>query len=365
LLLKDLPKQNNDRYASADELRKALDHAPSVSQPRGDGDGLVGKRRHSDRIDPSQSGPELQLKREDIDQYERGLKRRRWMGLLLLPLAAIGAAGAFVWMRHDRERPRDVEQEPNNTPAQANLIGNDRVVRGHIGKCLSPEESDRDFYRFKIEKAPYVLHVDLTGIPNMDLKMEVFDPSGKRIAEEDDLGPGESEDLPDVRLAEQGEYFIAVREVWVSGKPATENQTDWYTLNARFQPLRASQEAEPNDQASQAIPLQLGEPMRGFAGKANDVDYYAARGEGGGILSGSVSAIDGVDLKITVGNKVFDGGGHGAAESFDGVPWPAGAPAPLIIVERKDGKPDATGRWHGLVGLDAPYSLNVRLTAKR
>jgi serine/threonine-protein kinase len=360
-----MAKDRNERYGSADELRKALEHAPSLSQsqPRGDADALVGKRRHSDRIDPSGSGPELQLKREDIDQYERGLKRRRWVGLMLLPLAALGAAGAFVYLRHDREQPRDIEQEPNNTPAQANLVGNDHVVRGHIGKCLSPEESDRDFYRFKIDSAPYVLHVDLTGIPKMDLKMEVFDPTGKKIAEEDDLGPGESEDLPDVRLDSVGEYFIGVREVWVAGKPATENETDWYTLNARFQPLQASQEAEPNDTPETAIELPLGTPMRGFAGKANDIDYYKPRAEGGGVLSGSLSAIDGVDLKLIVGGKVYDSSGPGGPEAFEGVAWPKGAPPPLIVVERKDGKPDATGRWHGLVGLDAPYSLNVRLTA--
>ena len=52
-------------------------------------------------------------------------------------------------------------------------------------------------------------------------------------------------------------------------------------------------------------------------------------------------------------------------ESFDGVRWPAGAASPVIVVERRDGKPEPTkdgiARWHGLVGLDSPYSLNVRL----
>jgi serine/threonine-protein kinase len=379
-----MAKDRKERYASADELRRALDHAPTISQPIPQD--LVGKRRESDRIDPSTgSGPDVQLKRADVDHYERGLKRRRWLGLLLIPVALACAAGTFLWMRADKERPLDVEQEPNNSPKEANPIGNDQVLRGHIGKCISPEESDRDFFRFKIPRAPYVLHVDLTGLPRIDLKLEVFDPAGKKIAEADDLGPGESEDLPDVRLDEAGEYFIAVREVWVAGRPATENETDWYTITARWQPLGDTQEAEPNDTPAQAEPLPLPSegPMRGFGGRANDVDYYYLRGEGGGKLSGKLTAVDGVDLRIVVlpagsqvgppgplpaGARVFDAGGAGVAESFDGIEWPSGAPSPIVVVERKDGKPDAKdglSRWHGLVGLDAPYSLNVRLTAGR
>jgi len=373
-----MAKDKNTRYGSVDELRRALEHAPSLTSPSQES--LPGKRRESDRIDPSQISPDVQLRRADIDRYERSLKRRRWLGLLLVPVAAACAAGAFVWMRHDQKLPRDVEQEPNNTPVEANLLGNDHLVRGHIGKCISPEESDRDFYHFRVPKGPYVLHVDLTGVPLIDLKLEVFDPVGKKLAEADELGPGESEDLPNIRLDDAGEYFIGVREVWVAGKPATENETDWYTLNARFQPLQPTEESEPDDVPAQALPLPLPSegPMRGFAGRANDVDYYYLRGEGGGTISGSVSAVDGVDLRVVVlpsgtqvgppmpdkllpaGTRIFDGGGAGVAETFDGVAWPAGTASPLVVVERKDGKPDASGRWHGLVGLDVPYSLNVR-----
>jgi hypothetical protein len=64
---------------------------------------------------------------------------------------------------------------------------------------------------------------------------------------------------------------------------------------------------------------------------------------------------------VPPGVRVFDAGGAGAPEAFDGVAWPAGSPSPLIVVERKDGKPDEDGRYRTLVGLEVPYSLNVRL----
>jgi serine/threonine-protein kinase len=374
-------KDRDGRYASVDDLHRAVYQSPPITETS-EPDALGGKRRESDRIDPTGRSPaDSQLRREDIDAYERGLKRRRWVGMALLPVAAICAVVAFALLRVQKAQPLEVEREPNNSAKEANIIGSGQTVRGHIGRCLSPEESDRDFYRFSIGRGPHVLHVDLTGVPKLDLKLEVFDPAGQRVAVADDLGAGESETLPDVRLDGAGEYYISVREVWVAGKPATENDDDWYTLTASWQPLGPNQEAEPNDTPAQATSLAVEEPMRGYAGRANDVDYYYLRGEGGGTLSGSVSGIDGVDLRVVVlpagssagppladgkslppGAKVFDAGGPGAPETFEGIAWAAGAPSPLVVIERKDGKADPSGRIHGLVGLDVPYSLNVRLS---
>jgi hypothetical protein len=302
------------------------------------------------------------------------------LGFVLVPLAAACAVAAFAFLRLDpqeREKPLEVEQEPNNTATQANRIGLGKTVRGQIGRKQNAEESDRDFYKFTVGRGPHVLHVDLTGIPNIDLRLEVFDPQGKKIAEAEDLGPGQSETVPDVRLDGAGEYYVTVRELWVAGRLATENEVDWYTLKAEWEPLTENQGAEPNDTPDHAVPMPLDHPIRAYAGRANDVDYYYLRGAGGGTLSGSVSGIDGVALRVVVlppgstagppgplppGARVFAGGGRGKPVTFDGVAWASGAASPLLVVERLDGKPDPQGRWRDLAGMDVPYSLNVRLT---
>jgi hypothetical protein len=220
-----------------------------------------------------------------------------------------------------------------------------------------------------------VLRVELTGIPTMDLKLELWDRLGKKIAETDAGMVGDGEILPNQRL-EPGDYYVAVKEVWVIGRPATEDFTNWYTLTATWRPLPPNFEAEPDDSPSQAIPLSLDQPTRGYLGRLGDVDCYYLRGEGGGKLEGTLSAVEGVDARIVVlppgavtgppgplpmGSKVFDAGGPGEAEKFEGVAWPAGAPGPIIVVERKDKKPGPDGRRPPLVGLDVPYSLTVRL----
>jgi hypothetical protein len=164
--------------------------------------------------------------------------------------------------------------------------------------------------------------------------------------------------------------------VWVSGRAASEDPVNWYTLTASWKPLGANLEAEPDDSPAQALPLALDQPMRGYLGRLGDVDYYYPRGEGGGKLSGMLSAIEGVDARLVVlppgsqaevagdklppGAKIFDSGGPGQPEKFEGIPWPAGGSGPIVVVERKDKKPDAEGHREPLVGLDVPYSLTVR-----
>jgi serine/threonine-protein kinase len=372
LVMKAMAKDRDQRWRSAEELRAAIEAIPVASDenPR-----PAMARRESDATPLGMSPTAAPLRREDLDAWERSLKRKRWMGLLAIPLLlGVVAAAAIVWVKTSAPRARDVEQEPNDSAAQANWIASERTVRGHIGERITAEKSDTDFYQFNVAQGTWVLRVELTGIPTMDLKLELYDRLGKRIMDSDGGAIGDGEVMPNVRL-EPGDYYIAVREVWVSGRPATEDLVNWYTLTASWKPLDANLEAEPDENPSQALPLSLDQPMRGYLGRLGDVDYYYLRGEGGGTLSATLSAIEGVDARLVVlppgsqagppqplpaGAKVFDAGGPGQPEKFEGVPWPAGGPGPILVVERKDRKPDADGRRAPLVGLDVPYSLTVR-----
>jgi serine/threonine-protein kinase len=372
LVMKAMAKDRDQRWKSADELHAAIEAIPVVS---GEHPRPAVARRESDATPSGLSPTATPLRREDLDAWERSLKRKRWMGLLAIPLLlGVVAAAAIVWVKTSAPHARDIEEEPNDSAAQANWIASERTIRGHIGERITAEKSDTDFFQFNVGQGTWVLRVELTGIPTMDLKLELYDRLGKRIMDSDGGAIGDGEVLPNVRL-DPGDYYIAVREVWVSGRPATEDLVNWYTLTASWKPLDANLEAEPDDNPSQALPLSLDQPMRGYLGRLGDVDYYYLRGEGGGTLSATLSAIEGVDARLVVlppgsqagppqplpmGAKVFDVGGPGQPEKFEGVAWPAGGPGPILVVERKDRKPDADGRRAPLVGLDVPYSLTVR-----
>ena len=383
IIMKAMAKRREERYASADELKAALAEAASspsqklttISQEM---------RRASDRgerSDPSVATPigaAQPLRREDFDAYERSIKRRRWIGLSIVPLGLLLGAGAFVYFAHlDPELAvREYEVEPNNIPAQANAIASGRAIKGQVGKRIGVEESDRDFFRFHVDGGePKVLRAELSGIPNMELMLEVFDGTGKKIAEADNGGVGDGEIIPNLKL-QPGEHYIAVREVWTAGHAATENVSDWYTLTATWKPIEPAHETEPDDVASAALPVATGETMRGTLGRVDDVDYYYVRGEGGGTLSGEVTGVPGADLRVVVlpagstmgppgplpaGAKVFDSGGVGAGEKLDGVAWSAGTPGPLVVIERKLPRTTGPDAHHVTVGLDTEYALSLRL----
>ncbi|MDB4970741.1 MAG: serine/threonine protein kinase [Myxococcales bacterium] len=380
IVMKAMAKRREERYASADDLKLALAEASLAASQRISTISAE-MRRASDEGDPSVSTPigaSSKLRREDFDAYERGLKRKRWFALSIVPIVglALGVVAFVVFTRVDPElKVRDYEREPNNTPATANTVASGRAVKGQVGKRIALEESDRDFYRFRVAGGEaMVLRAELSGIPNMELMLEVFDAQGKRVAEADNGGVGDGELIPNLKLG-PGEHYIAVREVWTAGRPATENISDWYTLTATWAPPTVGHEVEPDDSAGTALAVAPAEPMRGYLGRVDDVDYYYVRGEGGGTLSGEVTGVAGADVRLVVlpggattgppgplppGAKVFDAGGVGAPERFDGVAWPTGARAPLVVVERKLPRAVADRRTSPS-GLDTEYTLSLKL----
>ncbi len=376
VVMRAMRKARDQRYANSNEMRRAFAEALAAITPRAVSPTTImaENRRQTDETDGAVTVQGKRLRREDIDAYERALELRRKLRLMVPALALVAAIATALVIAFRPVRISDVELEPNNSPAQATPIASDRTVRGQIGKKISFEESDRDYYTFHISKETSVLHAELTGLPTMDLKLEVFDSLGHKLSESNIGERGESEDLPNLRLS-PGDYYLSVGQVWVSGQAAIEDFKNWYLLTAAWHTLQPTEESEPDDVPLLAVPCPLNRPMRGMLSKPGDVDYFRPIGDGGGTLSGYVSGIDGVDLRLVVlpsgisagppgalpsGALLFDKGGVGGSEKFDGVPWKAGAPAPLVIVERKDPRLPP-GKRVPLLNPDVPYALTLQL----
>jgi hypothetical protein len=286
------------------------------------------------------------------------------------------AAGALVWyfgFQRLAGRVPSEESEPNNEPAQANPLASGKPVRGQIGKRLNREQSDRDFYRIPHGQRPdeaRTISAKVSGIPNMDLTLELYDAKGQRIAHGDGSGPGGPEALPNVHVDGQ-EYFVCVREVWVSGRPPTENVTDQYVLQVDWAPVSKSEEVEPNDSAETATPLPIGGSRRGFLGRRGDVDHYRLSGTAGGTVTIEVSGVPGTTLRLRLwqpGTPARDVDAHlgraprptQVAESpvpgqpvHVSVAWPDGTPAPVVSVEAAEHVADA-----GVAAQDA-YTIQA------
>jgi serine/threonine protein kinase len=377
-----MAKERQSRYPTTDAVRAAIE-AVRGSEASPTPSGVTAATAEIAR-DSEPTLAEL-ARREDFDHFEHSLRRRRLRGLIILPLLAVLVV--IPWLLTKRHGPMGSlaeEKEPNNTAATANPITVGVPLRGRLGARLDRERSDRDFYHFTLPPTatPAVLRLTVSGLPNMDLHLGLFGAAGKRLAAANEQGHGGAESLPNQRLG-PGDHYIEIREVSIPGRQATENVSDWYTVALGVHPLGADEESEPNDTPDQAISFGLDHPeqtLRGYLGRVGDIDYFRPRGDGSRILGSTVSGIADVDVRLVVlppdapgstekdpanrrGARVFDTSGPGAPEHFDNLPWPRGAPAPYIVVVRK--QPPATDPEvpeappHSLPGLDTPYILTV------
>ena len=163
--------------------------------------------------------------RDEFARYERRLARRFGWWTALAVLVAGGAAGV-AWNLLRRRPPPTEELEPNDEPRRATPLMPDVVMRGYLGKRLQPEHSDLDFFALSGRGA--ALEAQVTGVPGIDLMLELFDGEGHRLLQANTAGEGAGEVL--AGPVEATPVFLLVREVWVAGQTPSENSTDPYQV---------------------------------------------------------------------------------------------------------------------------------------
>jgi hypothetical protein len=113
------------------------------------------------------------------------------------------------------------ESEPNDEREQANLLPLGESIEGHM------EGSWYDWYRVDIPAAgKNLLRVDLTGVPEVNLRLALYDAAGSRVQEVTATEGGGPESLINVGVT-QGTYYVCVTADWGS------NTTDPYRLTAQ------------------------------------------------------------------------------------------------------------------------------------
>jgi serine/threonine-protein kinase len=239
----------------------------------------------SDEADEIDYGIEsaIRLRRADLDDFERSLRRRRYVRVALVPallLVAAGSAAYSFWLR--AEPPRRAELEPNGEMDRATLIAPEQPVRGFLGKRASKTEPDRDYYRVPLPAAPgeQVITAHVTALPNIDIALSLLEPSGKVLAQASEFGVAGDEWLRRVRVSTP--VFVLVTESMPDApRLPTENVSDEYTLTVRFDGVSEGRESEPNDNPSDAQPLRPGQPVIAHLDRRADVDVYRVEGAPG------------------------------------------------------------------------------------
>jgi serine/threonine-protein kinase len=316
--------------------------------------------------DPGSAGEGQRLRRQDLEDFERGLRRGKRLTRLALPLLiAVGGAGVFAVSRWHTEKPTSVEHEPNNTPGYANLLPSGRPVRGAIGAPGESAHGDVDYYRVPVGKGARVVRARVEGLPGTDLILELFDAQGRRIAKGDAHGRGGSEWIQPFSVG-PAEAFVAVREVWVEGQPPTQDPNDTYALTVSWAAPAAGWEVEPNDWEAAATPVQAGTSVRGYLGEADDKDWYAITSPAAGRLALRVTVPAGVDVVLlndptsSAAKKAPINARDDGEDEETTLDVEAGKPALIAIARKPLGKNE---KADDLTGLDAPYELTISASA--
>jgi serine/threonine protein kinase len=236
----------------------------------------------------------LRLRRADLDDYERSLRRRRRVSVALVPLLLLLAASSIayaVWLRP--EPVRRAELEPNDELDRATLIAAEQPARGYLGKRISKTEPDRDYYRVPLPAGAggeLVITAHVSALPNIDVELSLLDPTGKVLAQVSEFGVAGDEWLRRVHVS--APVFVLISESMPDlPRLPTENVSDAYTLTVRFDAVSDTRESEPNDSPSDAQTLRPGQPVIAHLDRRADRDVYRFEGPAGRYLL----TIDGPD----------------------------------------------------------------------
>jgi tRNA A-37 threonylcarbamoyl transferase component Bud32 len=364
IVLKAMAKSPDDRYASAEEMRRALiDLAARLGVPAitgfGSSVGALGDPRPT-AVDAAPADPgvtpivtylptdraldgagareapeaerpstvtigarELQIgTRSDVASFRRRKRFRRAiaisLGIVGLLAAAAGGVYMVVFLGRD-DSIQTVETEPNDAEEDADTLTPGVALAGYLATAGSA--GDADWFRLNgPPRGEWAVEVQVSGVPGADLALQLVAPGALgATATANAGGAGAGEEIAPV-VVDAPYVFLVVQEVRRPGVPAGSFAAQPYTVAYRiYDP--SSVEREPNDTQATATPSRVGAPVIGRLGSSGDVDWYCSPA-GREVASVQVSGVPGIDIELDVRigessvETLINGSGAGGGESI-------------------------------------------------
>lgn len=155
------------------------------------------------------------------------------------------------------------EAEPNDAVASAMPLREAARVTAELK--ADPAKADEDLYRVEAQGTNKQASLEVTGIPAVDLSLEVLDRDGNHVAVFNSEGEGKGERIPNLGLA--APWIVKVFA-------AKKGSGGAYTLTLALEDRPQDAEIEPNDRAVDATQLALGRPLKGLVGDRADEDWF-------------------------------------------------------------------------------------------
>ncbi len=162
--------------------------------------------------------------------------------------------------------PRPHEREPNWRPSSAWKLTPDEPVDGFVG-----HPTDWDVYAVTTDGGPKVATVVVTGIPDVDLKLELLDAGRKVLQTVNESPAGQPETFPQIPVADGKPAYVRI-----SSANKSFDVERGYRVVASLEDL-GDREIEPNDGFGQAgkLILPVGTPFEAYVHPKGDRDYFA------------------------------------------------------------------------------------------
>jgi serine/threonine-protein kinase len=322
--------------------------------------GATGKFTRTGKIVRAELAQSQIATREELESYERKLRRARygtWGVLGLLLLGGAGVAAHFA-LKATAQGRAGLEREPNDSANSANALALGQPVQGYVGRRIEANKGDRDFYSFELSGTEAHVSLRLTALPNIALctllyRVDMQQPLGQYCTGR----PTADLTLPVLRL-EPARYLVAVmQDPSPNGTPFTlENVSDAYELEITNITPGAGQEVEPNDDLTSAPRLMQGDTIQGTLGFVGDEDMICTSDDVEGSVRWTIS--DGARPQGTV---------------LEATPFFDGQPGPLVRLHAQDHKPfgrprleaDLNSPWQSasLLADATPHCVRLRLTS--
>ncbi len=168
------------------------------------------------------------------------------------------------------------EKEPNDTYDMANPIEIGREIKGYFSPAFNKLNQsatspfrEEDWYYFNIDlidNNPVLLNINLSGVPEVNSVLSVFDGNANEIVSSNNGKPDEGEAL-EIGIVKSGTYYIMVASNFES------NNSIPYTLQTEFRVYDYSSEIEPNNDFEKAN-LITGNELKGRIYPEGDSDYF-------------------------------------------------------------------------------------------
>ncbi len=254
------------------------------------------------------------------------------------------------------------EREANDTALTAQAVEAGGLAKGHYWpakQLLSeePEAAEEDWYSIEVAKTGlFLLNIDVSEVPKVDAILEVYDTNGYKLKELDAGGIGEGESLRNFGVRGPGKFQLRLRSKYkTAGNPDVS-----YDLLTELLPYQGATEFEPNDQRTDATPLEL-DSISGTIAPAGDQDWYkvTVASETKSLLRAELSGLSGMDLTLSLrdglGNEIsfIDNMGKEQPEIMTG--WGLTGGDYHLVVSEKSGKKVDSRQSYSLARKMIPF----------